>query len=325
MTRAYDGGQVSAERREAYLAKIRGRIEDSLAVNEDAAPSLEGLMADFLDAVSKFRKQTELKRIDVTGFVPADDGRPVNDWFKGWGPSIVAGVRRFFWDGNFDREGSQDQAAAKLGNHVDAAIRSAGGDTSIIDGKLKAHEALQSIDEAALALREAVSYVPFAVGASNLTIGAGAGKLYNANNASRAIEKAHDLHGKVSDLIAAHPDLQEHFPTLDMRKVGMFSMLGSPITEDAGEAVSKAKEMLPKIDEFRQSLDSWDVMAAYEDIWKNRAAACQALGLQAEAKVCVEVATQYDSAYFEALDTAWTESLKPAAPKNDGPRTPGAG
>ncbi|MCZ7861873.1 hypothetical protein O9X98_10840 [Agrobacterium salinitolerans] len=311
MTRAYDGGQVSAERREAYLSKIRARLEGSATANP-VAPSLEGLMADFLDAVSKFRKQTELKRIDTSGFAPNEDGRPIHDWFKGWGPSIVAGLRSFFWDGNFDREGRQNETAAELGKYIDGAIRSAGGNTTVIDGKLEAHEALQRIDEAVVALREAVSYVPFAVGASNLTLGAGAGKLANASNASGAIKKAHVLHGKVSELIAKHPDLQEHFPTLDMQKVGTFSMLGSPITPGAGDAVTKAKDMLPKIDEFRKSLDSWDVMAAYEDIWKNRAAACQALGLEAEAKVCAEVATQYDSAYFEALAVSWAQPQKKA-------------
>jgi hypothetical protein len=307
MTRIYDGGQVSAERKEAYLAKIKGRIENSLAASQVMAPSLEVLMADFLDAVSKLRKQTELKRIEATGLAPAEDGRPIDNWLKGWGPSIVAGLRSFFWDGNFDREGQKNQAASTLGIHIDKAIRAAGGSTKTIEEKLIAHQTLQQIDGAILELREAVSYIPFAVGASNHTLGAGAGKLYNANNASSAIKKVHHLHGKVLDLIAENPNIDNHFPSLDIRKVGLVSMLGSPITSDAGDAVAQANEMLPKIDEFRKSLDSWDVMAAYEDIWKNRSSACQILGLDAEANVCAEVATQYDSAYFEALDAAWTE------------------
>lgn len=318
MARLYDNGTLSAARRDEFLAMVKSRIETKLATEE---PTLEGLMAKFMDTVSKHRLQTELMRIDSRGFVPAEDGTPIRDWFKGWGPSIVAGLRRAVWHLHFDREGGQDKAAANLGEYVDAAIRRSGGDTTVIDGMIEAHRKLDEIDAAIDKLREDVSYIPFAVGASNLTMGVGAGKLANADNASRAISSAQRAHEKAAELVRENADLSSVFPSLHIDKVGMFRMLASPFNPDAGDAVKEAKAMLPLIDEFKNSLDEWDVMAAFETIWQNRAAACQALGMDSEAKICAEVAKEYDSAYFEALHRSWDHkpTVKPDAGMSPAP------
>lgn len=162
-----------------------------------------------------------------------------------------------------------------------------------------------AIDATIDKLREDVGYIPFAVGASNWTIGNGAAKLANASNASRAIEKAKDAYDKAAELVSGSQEMADVFPSLTIDRVGLFTMLASPFNTDAGDVVETAREMIPLIDNFKETLDKWDVMSAFEDVWQNRAALCQTVGLGREAKACMEVASQYDTAYFEALDNTW--------------------
>lgn len=315
MARKYDNGDLSATRRDEYLAKVHERIKGAIAV-EAVPPSLDSLMANFLDAVSKFRHQTELKRVSASGYVASEDGTPIKNLLRGIGPSILAGLRSEFWYSLFDREGNQNNAANALGAHIDTAIRNAGGDTSQISEMLAGWDKLDKIDAAIDDLREHVAYIPFAVGMNNITPPSAA-KLANAGNASRAIEKARHAHEKTAALVADSQDLAKTFPSLSINHVSLFTMLGSPLTSDGSTAVKAAREMLPLIDDFKQSLDKWDVMSAFETIWQNRAATCQVLGLHEEARICSEVAAQYDVVYFEALDQSWE-----AKPKMEAERSP---
>lgn len=97
VARKYDDGTVSATRRDDYLAKIRSRIEGALS-NEQQPPSLESLMAGFMDKVSKHRQQTELHRIAVSEKIPDEDGKPIGGGFKGYVTAILAAIRYDAWD-----------------------------------------------------------------------------------------------------------------------------------------------------------------------------------------------------------------------------------
>ena len=322
MTRAYDDGSISAARKETYLSRIRARLEAAIDPAPVEAPSLDSLTAVFYDKVSKNRAKEEAIRVERSDHLPSDDGTPVKpSYLKGWVP-LFKNSMKWAYEDMFDREGAQSKAANELGSHVDLAIRKRGGSTEIIAAKLADHDRMRDIDRSVIVLRDAIAYIPFAVGANNATAMGTAAKLANSSNASGAINKARNAYETCATLLADSPELLRRFPRLEVKSVGLFPLMAAPFDGGSANAASDAKEMLPLVDQFREELNSFDVMEAFQGVWQDRAAICHALGLATEARVCADVASEYDSSYFEKLDALWRNPEKTARAEPSAPERP---
>jgi hypothetical protein len=297
MARQYDDGSLSAQKSTQLLEIFKNRIATN--VSTPGPNRLGEIASDFFQRISDHRKAVERRRIHSSARLPDTTGLP-SDW------KPLSYLKYTF--SNLFKESletsetleRQARAADALGEIVDRNIASTGGDLSEVEKAKAGYLIAKTVDDSVSALdarlRTFLSHVRVSL------------KICPEGKMEAALKQLDDVH----QVLAQYPEIATTFPPLERSEITapwgyMFERPGLE---------RNLERHVDLIAEFQGGFNEFNVMSEHQKLWQQRSLASQASGLHEEARICSEVAQQYDAAYFRTLESAWTEkSVGTYAPK----------
>lgn len=289
------------------MERVRARTLVHVHQKYEGKPLAE-LLLDFDEATARHRQQVEEKRIIRTEKLPDPNGYPEPKFSVGGYFRSRTLFFKSLWTSLFNREEKQYQVSQMLGSLIDDKIRSAGGDLTELQSSIDYHNFVRELDGSLLQLRSALKAAIFSANVNSYTPGGNSAKMALAAHVTSAFSQADNISKQVSAIIEHNPEFKEKLSSLDVRGVGIFSAIAAPVMSSQRESIDQAKVVVECVDEFRSEQNNWDVMEAYENIWKRRSELCSHLGLTSEAEAASKVAHEFDRTRFESVDNAWKQA-----------------
>jgi len=288
----------------ALMERVRARTLDHVS-QKNQGKTLSEIMSAFNEAAEKHRRQVEENRIMNSDMLPDANGFPMKTRsFAGYAKGIFYGAK-YLWTSNFNREQKQFQVSQQVGAFIDGKILSVGGNIDELNQLIETHGFMRDLDSSLSRLKEVLSEATVAATFNNVTpIGTGA-KLAQSANVVLIFEKAKEIVQQITTLVDSRPELRDAFPSLEVDGVGHLSALATPFSSEQSEAVEQAKSVIESINEFRKTMNEWDVIEAYQSVWQKRSEICSRLGLYEESEAASKVAEEYDRSHLERLEQAW--------------------
>ncbi len=287
MTRIYDDGSLSAKKSAQLLELFKERIAAKASAN---GVKLVESAGEFFLTISEHRKAVERHRIHSSARLPDGSGHPAD-----WKPlSYLKYTFSNLFKGSAKTSKtleSQARAAAALGEIVDRNIAVSGGDLSGVEAAKEKYMIAKTVDDSISALD--VSLRTFL---SHVRVSP---KFCPEEKMEAALQQFDDT----QQVIARYPDIGKKFPALERSEI--VAPWGYMAERRGLE--KNLERNIDLISEYQRDFNEFDVMSEHQKVWQERSRASERLGLHEEARICSEVAQQYDAAYFNELNSAWSK------------------
>lgn len=288
MANKHDDTSLSAQKGVQLNELLRSRIAANASAPKQT--KLSEIASDFFQTTADHRRAVEHRRIHSSAHLPDSSGLP-GKW-KPF-PYLKYTVSNFFKaiPEPFEAQEKQARAAASLGEIIDRNILAVGGDLDRVDATKASYLAAKTINDNVSALDASLRVFLSHVRVSRKFC---------------PMEKMKDAHQQLADtreVVARFPERTKTFPTFEPDEIT--APWGYVFHRNSLER--NLERYIDQIGEFQKDFNEFDVMAEHQKLWEARGLAAQNLGLQEEAKLCAEVAEQFDADYFRTLDRAWAE------------------
>jgi hypothetical protein len=288
MPNKYDDTFLSAQKG-LHLNKL---LKSRIAANASAPKStkLSEIASDFFQTTADHRRAVEHRRIHSSAHLPDSSGLP-GKWRPL--PYLKYAVSNLFKaiPEPFETQEKQATAASALGEIIDRNILAAGGNLNRVDVTKATYLAAKTVNDSISALDASLRVFLSHVRVSRKFC------------PMEKMEAAHQQLAHTRETFARFPEYTKTFPTLEPDEIT--APWGYMFHRNSLER--NLERYIDQIGEFQKDFNEFDVMAEHQKLWKSRGLAAQNSGLQEEAKLCAEVAEQFDADYFGTLDRAWAE------------------
>lgn len=274
--------------------QLQNHLKDRIAARASGPDLgiLHELATDFFQKTAEHREAVNHHRIHSSALLPDSSGLPSNRRPLAYLKYSFVNAFKFKPQTGETRP-SQAEAAATLGDFIDARIEAAGGDLGSIQATKKAYLDAKKIDDSVTlldhSLRVFISHVRVSM------------KLCPTGKRDIAVAQL----AETQQVIAANPDIAPNFPQLNRDDI--WAPFGYVLVRAWLERnLEKSIDLLEK---FQRGFNEFDVMEEHQKLWQQRRALAEDLGMPDLAKVCADVAHEYDAPRHRALDDAWNAKM----------------